>query len=92
MDDAEVLARATAVGLVRAAFDRAATSFPDGQADLPTALRAISEALGPTADTSPEDLFNDRRSVMPAALFDAERALGMFGTFLYDIAFDHSRE
>ena len=92
VDDAEVLARAAAVGRARAAFDRAAASFPDSQADLPTALRAFSDALGPTVDTPPEDLLKDRGNLMPAALFDAERALGLIGKFLDDIAFDHSRK
>jgi hypothetical protein len=92
VDDAGVLARAAAVGRARAAFDRAAASFPDGQADLPTALRAFSDALCPTVDTSPQDLLKDRGNLMPAALFDAERTLGLIGKFLDDIAFDHSKK
>jgi hypothetical protein len=91
VDDAEVLTRAAAVARARAAFDRVAAAFPDDEADLPAALRAFSDALGPTADTSPEDLLKDRGDLMPAALFDAERALGLIGKFLDDIAWDYSR-
>ncbi|MEU5311924.1 hypothetical protein [Streptomyces sp. NPDC021562] len=90
VDDTEVLARATAVGRARAAFDRVATSACDHRSDLPAALRAWSAALAPTTDIPPQDLLKDRDGFMPIAVFDAERALGLIGKFLDDIAIDFS--
>lgn len=91
VDDTEVLARAAAVGRARAALDRVAASFLDDQAGLPAALRVFCDTLGPTADIAPEALVKDRGDFMPVALFDAERALGLIGVFLDDIAYDYSR-
>ncbi|MFF3143933.1 hypothetical protein ACFVRU_19965, partial [Streptomyces sp. NPDC057927] len=90
-DDAEALARTAAVRRARAAFDRVAASSPDDRADLPAALRAFWGALASAADTAPEALLNDRGDFLPAALFDAELALGLIGKFLDDIAYDYSR-
>ncbi|MER5793057.1 hypothetical protein [Streptomyces sp. NPDC001980] len=91
VNDAEVLARAAVVERARAAFDRAAASFPDDQASLPAALRSFSGALASTVDTAPEALLTDRGDFTPAALFDAERALGLIGKFLDDITYRYSR-
>ncbi|MEU2775509.1 hypothetical protein ABZ646_21850 [Streptomyces sp. NPDC007162] len=90
VDDAEVLARAATAGRARAALDRVAASFPDHQAGLPAALRAFSGALAPAGDIATDALLKGRGDFMPAALFDAERALGLIGTFLDDIAYDYS--
>jgi hypothetical protein len=51
----------------------------------------FSDALASTAGTAPEDLLKDREDFMPAALFDAERALGLIGELLDDIAYGYSR-
>ena len=89
VDDAEVLARVVAVRDARDAFDRLAASLPDDQAAFPAVLRAFSEALESATAVAPEDLLRDRGELMPAALFDAERALGLIGKLLADIALDH---
>ncbi|MFE1833965.1 hypothetical protein [Streptomyces sviceus] len=92
VDDAEVLTRAAAVGRARDAFVRLAAAFLDDQADLPAASRAFSDAIGPVADTSPEDLLKGRGGG-PHACGSLRRRtrLGLIGKFLDDIAFDHAR-
>jgi hypothetical protein len=92
-DAAEVLARAATVRQGRAACVRLAASFADEQGHLPAALRAFFDVLGPTTGLGSEDLLRDRGDFMPAVLFDAERALGLIGIFLADMAhtLDQSR-